>query len=239
VYLEGLPLAGGFTTGDGARGGAVTRIFADELPKRPLAETFACLQKLPQHATQRGARAMCAHFHFRLRPARQRSDLCDRVTFGVEQCQDELIFGVESREEFRGEVARDEIGFDVGRGGDDLVETHAELLRLLFGDVRLGVLRASSLAAQLVVSGVDGDLREPRGEGGGVRARVSVEREVGFDEGLLHDLLDRLAAREETRGDTRDTRAVTLEQTLERRLVARAHQLHERVVSLLVVRLQN
>ena len=106
---------------------------------------------------------MDAHLHFGLSPADVSGDLCDGVVLGLEHDEDLAVVRVERVQQFVGQVARDQSGFDfVARlfGGFLLEKKN----RFAVAELAEDILRAAPPASQFVVTGIGGDARQPRRE---------------------------------------------------------------------------
>jgi len=73
------------------------------------------------------------------------------------------------------------------------------------------VFGPAARAPQLVVTGVDRDLRQPRSERCLMRSVISIERKIGLGKAVLDDVFDLVALREEAARDASYLATVTFE----------------------------
>lgn len=95
------------------------------------------------------------------------------------------------------------------------------------------MFRPAPRASQLIVTRVNGDLRQPRLERRGMRAVISPECEIGFGETVLDNFFDLFPLSEEATTYPRYMTAMALEQLLERSFITGGNRRHQRIVCLL------
>src|SRR5258706_4341087 len=94
-------------------------------------------------------------------------------------------------------------------------------MRFIVVEILNRMFRATPHATQLIVTGINCYLRQPRLERCFMSAVISAESKVGLGEAVLDDLFNLFALREKAAANASYLAAVTLEQMLEGRFVAR------------------
>src|SRR5262245_22639657 len=112
-----------------------------------------------------------------------------------------------------------------------------QVRRLLLAQIAYAAFAAPPRSPQFVVTGPHRDPGEPRDERLLAAALIIIQGEISFNEALLDDLLDLIAAREEAVTESRNQTSMALEQAAEGRLIASARGRDQFVVRHLRVRL--
>jgi hypothetical protein len=90
-----------------------------------------------------------------------------------------------------------------------------QFVRFIVVEVINRMFRSTARPSQLIVTGIDRNLGQPRPERRFMRAVISVERQVRFGKAVLNDLFNLFALRKKPAGDAGYLATMTLEQLFE------------------------